>query len=42
MRLRHIMSVNLSAGIIDHVVNGVGAAADIPSVGKPVYVVEYP
>jgi hypothetical protein len=42
VRLHHIMTVNLSAGIIDHVVNGLGAAADTTKVGVPVYVTEYP
>ena len=42
VRLRHIMTVNLSAGTIDHVVNGVGEAADMTKVGQPVYVTEYP
>jgi hypothetical protein len=36
------MTVNLSAGTIDHVVNGVGAAADTTRIGVPVYVIEYP
>ncbi|WP_433291454.1 adenylyl cyclase [Actinoplanes sp. CA-030573] len=45
VKLHHIMTVNLSAGIIDHVVNGVGDAAvfDPPDhIGKPVYVTDYP
>ena len=42
VRLHHIMTVNLSAGTIDHVVNGVGAAADTSRIGVPVYIVEYP
>ena len=42
VRLHHIMTVNLSAGIIDHVVNGVGGPADTTKVGAPVYVVDYP
>ncbi|WP_239104039.1 adenylyl cyclase [Microbispora corallina] len=42
VRLHHIMTVNLSAGVIDHVVNGVGAAADTTKIGSPVYVVDYP
>ncbi|MEH1101767.1 adenylyl cyclase [Micromonospora sp. CPCC 205561] len=42
VRLHHIMTVNLSAGTIDHVVNGVGAAADMTRVGAPVYVARYP
>ncbi|MFC4118899.1 adenylyl cyclase [Nonomuraea zeae] len=42
VRLHHIMTVNLSAGTIDHVVNGVGDAADTTKVGAPVYVTDYP
>ncbi|MGP4101896.1 adenylyl cyclase [Nonomuraea sp. KM90] len=42
VRLHHIMTVNLSAGIIDHVVNGVGDAADMTKVGAPVYVTDHP
>jgi hypothetical protein len=42
VRLYHIMTVNLSAGTIDHVVNGVGDAADTTKIGVPVYVTEYP
>jgi hypothetical protein len=42
VRLHHIMTVNLGAGTIDHVVNGVGDAADTTRVGAPVYVVDYP
>ncbi|WP_433393602.1 adenylyl cyclase [Micromonospora sp. KLBMP9576] len=42
VRLHHVMTVNLSAGTIDHVVNGVGAAADTTRVGTPVYVTRYP
>ncbi len=42
VRLHHIMTVNLSAGTIDHVVNGVGDAADTSRIGVPVYVEEYP
>ena len=40
--LHHIMTVNLSAGTIDHVVNGVGDAADTTRVGAPVYILDYP
>jgi hypothetical protein len=36
------MTVNLSAGVVDHVVNGVGAPADMSKVGTPQYVTEYP
>jgi hypothetical protein len=42
VKLHHIMTVNLSAGTIDHVVNGVGGPADTTKVGVPVYVAEYP
>jgi hypothetical protein len=42
VKLHHIMTVNLSAGVIDHVVNGVGGAADMTKVGAPVYIAEYP
>jgi hypothetical protein len=42
VQLHHIMTVNLGAGTIDHVVNGLGDPADTTKVGAPVYVVEYP
>jgi hypothetical protein len=42
VKLHHIMTVNLSAGVIDHVVNGVGPAADTTKVGQPVFLPEYP
>ncbi|MCW2881433.1 MAG: adenylyl cyclase [Sphaerisporangium sp.] len=42
VKLHHIMTVNLSAGTIDHVVNGVGGPADTTKIGVPVYVAEYP
>jgi hypothetical protein len=42
VRLHHIMTVNLSAGIIDHVVNGLGEAADTTRIGVPVYIPQYP
>jgi hypothetical protein len=42
VQLHHIMTVNLNAGTIDHVVNGVGEAADTTKVGVPVYLVHYP
>jgi hypothetical protein len=42
VRLHHIMTVNLGAGTIDHVVNGVGGPADTSRIGAPVYVVDYP
>ncbi len=42
VKLHHIMTVNLNAGTIDHVVNGVGEAADTTKVGVPVYITDYP
>jgi hypothetical protein len=42
VQLHHVMTVNLSAGTIDHVVNGVGGPADMSNVGVPVYIVDYP
>ncbi|XVV08296.1 adenylyl cyclase [Actinoplanes sp. CA-131856] len=42
VKLHHIMTVNLAAGTIDHVVNGVGEAADTTKIGVPVYINEYP
>ncbi|MGX6606512.1 adenylyl cyclase [Micromonosporaceae bacterium Da 78-11] len=42
VQLHHIMTVNLSAGVVDHVVNGEGPAADTTKVGVPVYVTQYP
>lgn len=41
VRLHHIMTVNLSAGTIDHVVNGVGEAASPDRSGTPIYVTDY-
>ncbi|MEV6987439.1 adenylyl cyclase [Sphaerisporangium sp. NPDC051017] len=42
VKLHHIMTVNLSAGTIDHVVNGEGGPADTTRIGSPVYVTDYP
>ncbi|GGK99793.1 adenylyl cyclase [Mangrovihabitans endophyticus] len=42
VQLHHIMTVNLSAGTIDHVVNGVGGPADNSNTGQPVFVNQYP
>jgi hypothetical protein len=42
VQLHHIMTVNLSAGTIDHVVNGLGDPADTTRIGVPVYIVDYP
>jgi hypothetical protein len=42
VRLHHIMTVNLSAGTIQHVVNGIGGQADTTKIGVPQYIVDYP
>ncbi|WP_230686785.1 adenylyl cyclase [Catellatospora vulcania] len=42
VQLHHVMTVNLSAGTIDHVVNGLGDPADTTRIGSPVYVTQYP
>ncbi|MGI5180336.1 adenylyl cyclase [Dactylosporangium sp. CA-152071] len=42
VKLHHIMTVNLSAGVINHVVNGVGNAADTTMIGVPIYLADYP
>src|SRR5215211_2875123 len=42
VQLHHIMTVNLGAGTIDHVVNGVGDPADVTRIGAPVYIADYP
>ena len=42
VRLHHILTVNLSAGTINHVVNGVGGQVDNSNTGTPSYVVDYP
>ncbi|MDI1460678.1 adenylyl cyclase [Catellatospora sp. KI3] len=42
VQLFHIMTVNLSAGTIDHVVNGIGDPADTTRVGGPVFIAQYP
>lgn len=42
VQLHHIMTVNLSAGTIQHVVNGVGTQADNSNTGAPRYIVDYP
>jgi hypothetical protein len=36
------MTVKLSAGTVDHLVNGVGEAADTTRVGAPVYILDFP
>jgi hypothetical protein len=42
VQLHHVMTVNLGAGTIDHVVNGVGGPADTTGIGVPVYITDYP
>ncbi|GAA2993443.1 hypothetical protein JOD63_001603 [Microbacterium terrae] len=42
VQLHHIMTVNLSAGTVEHVVNGVGGQADNTNTGAPQYVADYP
>lgn len=42
VRLHHVATVSLGAGTIEHVVNGVGEAADPSRTGRPVYVESYP
>jgi len=42
VRLQHVLTVNLGAGTIDHVVNDTGAPVDNSNTGQPSYVVEYP
>lgn len=42
VQLHHIMTVNLSAGTVRHVVNGVGGQADNTNIGSPQFVVDYP
>lgn len=42
VQLHHIMTVNLSAGMIQHVVNGIGGQADTTKIGVPQFIVDYP
>lgn len=42
VRLEHIMTVNLNAGTINHVVNGVGGPVSNDNTGTPSYVLNYP
>ncbi|QCB95092.1 adenylyl cyclase [Cellulomonas shaoxiangyii] len=42
VRLTHVMTVNLSAGTIRHVVNGVGGQVDNSNTGTPSFVTQYP
>ena len=42
VRLHHVLTVNLEAGSIEHVVNDTGARVDSSAPGVPAYVVDYP
>jgi hypothetical protein len=42
VRLHHVLTVNLGAGTIDHVVNDTGAPVDNGNTGTPSYVTEFP
>jgi hypothetical protein len=42
VRLHHVMTVNLSAGTIDHVVNDTGAPVDNSNTGQPSFIPEFP
>lgn len=42
VQLTHVMTVNLSAGTVRHVVNGVGGQADSTNTGTPQFVTGYP
>ncbi|MFQ6170440.1 glycosyl hydrolase family 28-related protein [Oryzobacter sp. R7] len=42
VRLHHVLTVNLGAGTIRHVVNDTGGQVDTDAVGVPQYVAEYP
>lgn len=42
VQLHHIMTVNLSAGTLQHVVNGYGGQADNTNTGTPQFVVDFP
>jgi hypothetical protein len=42
VKMHHLMTVNLSAGTIDHVINDTGGPATTAAIGVPVYVTEFP
>lgn len=42
VRLHHVMTVNLGAGTIDHVVNNTGAPVDNSNTGQPSFITEFP
>ena len=40
--MHHLLTVNLSAGTIDHVVNDTGDPATTDAIGVPSFVVSFP
>jgi hypothetical protein len=42
IEMHHLLTVNLSAGTIDHVVNDTGAPATTDAIGVPSFVVSFP
>lgn len=42
VKLTHVMTVNLSAGTVRHVVNGVGGQVDNTNTGTPSFITQYP
>ncbi len=42
IRMHHLLTVNLSAGTIDHVVNNTGAPVTTDAIGVPSFVVSFP
>jgi hypothetical protein len=42
VRLHHVLTVNLGAGTIDHVVNDTGAPVDNGNTGQPSFIAEFP
>ena len=42
VRLHHLLTVNLGAGTVRHVVNDVGGQVDNSTTGTPAYVVDFP
>ena len=42
VKMHHLLTVNLGAGTIDHVINDTGGPATTAAIGVPVYVTEFP
>ena len=42
VQLHHLLTVNLGAGTMRHVVNDIGAQVDNSTTGTPAYVVDFP